>query len=1085
MLKHRLCAILLLGLAVFAFSCREETGRNGGPLAQKGVLDLSGLDIKGGATVKLDGQWEFYWEKILASEDFLKTPAPEKDCYINVPSAWNGTVIKGKKLSGNGFATYRLKVLIGEDAGPIAFRIMDMRTAYALFVNGEKIASNGTVGTSRESSRPQYLPIIADYTPGSKSLEIILQVSNYHHARGGAFHSVSFGNKKEIHGIRDLSLSFQIFMLGSLLIMALYHLGLFLLRRNDRSPLFLGLFCLLIAIRPLVNGEFYLIQLLPGFNWEIMLKTEVLTLYLGLPFFAMFMNSIFPFEFPNRILRPLQVSGAVFSATVIAAPAFIYSKTVVPYEIITLLASVYTVYAIVLALVRKREGAGLFIAGILVLFVTVVNEILYDNMIVNTGNFFPFGLFIFVLSQAFLLSMRFSKAFGSVEQLSRELEKTNMQLMNMDKLKDDFLANTSHELRTPLNGIIGIAESLLDGAAGTLPETVSSNLAMIISSGKRLSGLISDLLDFSKLRNKDITLKLKAVDIKTLADVAIDLTRHLKGGKNISVVNSIPADTPIIMADEDRMQQILINLISNSIKFTDTGKVEISAQVLVGENPEYSLMEVSITDTGIGIPEDKIPLIFQPFEQVDGSISRLYNGTGIGLSITKDLLRLHGGYIEVESEPGKGSSFIFRIPIRRPPESLAPAPQAHELKVPSKKKNWRDNITAKAGEPFDPLAFAPVTDQPTILVVDDDPVNLQVLENQLTVQNYTVIKSTSGADALDKINTGLIPDLVILDVMMPKMSGLDVARIIRERHSLFDLPIMMLTAKSRISDMTAGLDAGANDYLPKPFDKTELLARVKTLIRLKKTVDENKKLTSIKQEIELARKIHFSTIPEKLPRLPGLDIVVKYIPMQVIGGDFYDFHRIDDNRIGAFISDISGHGIPAAIVASMVKIAFSMLKDVADQPGQLMREMNRILSGHIENSFVTAGYALIDRDAMKLYYIRSGHEPLLLYRKKSNTLHEITPAGRLIGYSWADNYEMHETGLETGDRIILYTDGFLEVYNKEREVMNFNFLKNAIIRGRELSAADLTDSLTGLLKRWRGLDEEFEDDVTIMVIDVL
>ena len=219
--------------------------------------------------------------------------------------------------------------------------------------------------------------------------------------------------------------------------------------------------------------------------------------------------------------------------------------------------------------------------------------------------------------------------------------------------------------------------------------------------------------------------------------------------------------------------------------------------------------------------------------------------------------------------------------------------------------------------------------------------------------------------------------------------------------------------------------------------------------------------------------------------LPGLDITVKYIPMQVIGGDFYDFHRIDDNRIGAFISDISGHGIPAAIVASMVKIAFSMLKDVADQPGQLMREMNRILSGHIENSFVTAGYALVDRDAMKLYYIRSGHEPLLLYRKKSSTLEEITPAGRLIGYSWADNYEMHETTLETGDRIILYTDGFLEVYSKEREVMNFNFLKNAIIRGRELSAADLTDSLTGLLKRWRGLDEEFEDDVTIMVIDVL
>lgn len=1078
--------ILLICIVLAVSACRNTTGVNKHPRAHKGVIDLTGFSFNTGETVKLDGQWEFYWEKLLTREDFLKTPPPVRDGYITVPSAWNGYTVGNKKLTGDGFATYRLTVLLAPGSGPVAFRLLDMRTAYTIFINGEKVASNGVVGTTEEQSRPQYLPVVVDYTPKSDRLEIILQVSNYNHGRGGAFHSISIGGNRDIHGVRDLNLSFQIFMLGSLLIMALYHLGLFLLRRNDKSPLYLGLFCLLIAIRPLVNGEFYLIQLYPDFSWEAMLKTEVLTLYLGLPFFAMFMNSLFPFEFPSKILRPLQVVGIIFSAIVIVAPAPIYSKTVVPYEFITLLVSIYSVYAIIVAFIRKREGSGIFIIGILVLFITVVNEILYDNMVINTGNFFPFGLFIFVLSQSFLLSRRFSRSFGKIEQLSKELENKNVQLMNIDRLKDDFLANTSHELRTPLNGIIGIAESLLDGAAGSLPEMVSSNLAMIISSGRRLSGLIADLLDFSKLRNKDITLKLKAVDIKTLTDVAIDLTSHIKGEKNIVITNSIPADIPLIMADEDRMQQILINLISNAIKFTESGTVDISAQVLVGENPEYSLMEVSVTDTGIGIAEDKIPVIFQPFEQADGSISRLYNGTGIGLSITKDLLRLHGGYIEVESEPGKGSSFILRIPIRRPSENLTKeqALSAKDTKA-VKKKNWRENIPAKAGEPFNPQAFLPVTGRPTILVVDDDTVNLQVLENQLSVQNYNVIKSTSGSDALNKINTGLLPDLVILDVMMPKMSGLEVSRIIRERFPLFDLPIMMLTAKSRTSDMAAGLEAGANDYLAKPFDKNELLARVKTLIRLKKTVDENKKLTSIKQEIELARKIHFSTIPENLPMVPGLDITVKYIPMQIIGGDFYDFHKIDDYRIGALISDISGHGIPASIVASMVKIAFSMLKDMADQPHLLMKEMNRILTGNIENRFITAGYAVIDRNAMKLKYVRSGHEPLLLYKNKDNTLREITPPGRLIGYSWADNYELHESDIEPGDRIILYTDGMLEVYNKEREIMNINFLKNAIIRGRELSAADLTESLTGLLRRWRGLDEEFEDDVTIVVIDIL
>jgi two-component system, sensor histidine kinase ChiS len=1075
---------ILICLSLFFGACDNFHSPNHDPRAAKGIIDLSNFDFNRGGIVKLDGEWEFYWGKLLTHGDFLQTQPPEKSGFMTIPAAWNGYSVDGKKLDGNGFATYRLTVLLSGKTSTLGFRLLDMRTSYSLFADGEKIAFNGTVGTSRAVSTPQYLPMLAIFTPTRDRIEIILQVSNFSHAKGGAFHSIYLGNRNDIHSTQDRNLAFQIFMLGSLLIMAFYHMGMFLLRRNDKSSLYLGVFCLIISIRPLVTGEYYLIQLVPVFNWEMMLKLEYLTLYLGLPVFAMFMNSLFPHEFTNKIIRPIQITGGIFSIVVIAAPAAIYSKTILVYETITLLASAFSVYAIILSYKRKREGSKIFMAGVLILFITVVNEILYDNMIVDTGNFFPFGLFMFVLSQAFLISMRFSKAFDNIEVLSGELERKNLQLENINRLKDEFLANTSHELRTPLNGIIGMAESLIDGAAGKLPEKINSSLGMIISSGRRLSNLINDLLDFSKLKNKDITLKLKAVDIKTLTDVAIDLTDHLKENKKIDVINSIPADIPLITADEDRMQQILINLIGNAIKFTESGKVEVSAQVLVGENPDYSLLEVSVTDTGIGIPEEKIPMIFQPFEQADGSISRNFGGTGIGLSITKDLLRLHAGYIEVESEPGKGSSFIFRIPLRRPPEQAFPeaASVSPDNKIAGTKRYRPDMTVPESGEPFRQHAALP---GPVILVVDDDPVNLQVLENQLSVRNYTVVKSTSGADALDKINTGLNPDLVLLDVMMPKMSGLEVARILREQYSIFDLPIMMLTAKSRASDMAAGLEAGANDYLSKPFDKTELLARVKTLIRLKETVEENKKLTSIKQEIELARTIHLSTIPKKIPSLRGMEITVKYLPMKIIGGDFYDFHEIDEKRIGAFIADISGHGVPAAIIASMVKIAFYMLRNLAASPDLLLNEMNSILTGNIENQFATAGYVLIDREKMKLSYARCGHEPLMLFRKKDNTLHEIIPVGRLIGYSWESNCEVLEADIEPGDRIILYTDGITGVYNKDREIFSINFLKNTIIRSRELSASDLTESLTGILRRWRGLDEEFEDDVTIVVIDIL
>ncbi|MBN2161293.1 MAG: SpoIIE family protein phosphatase [Spirochaetes bacterium] len=1076
---------LAFSLSACALSCCGAGGRDALPVAGQGVIDLSKWDFDREGTLKLDGEWEFYWKKLLASEDFAKIHPPKKSGFLKLPAAWNGAVVDGETLGSEGYATFRLTVLLGKTHVPLSFRLIDMRTTYALFVNGKKIASNGRVGTSRETSVPQYLPVVAAFAPHADRMEIVLQVSNYHHAKGGPFHSIHIGKTSDIRDMRDLSFSFQIFMLGSLLIMGLYHLGMFIIRRNDRSSLFLAIFCLLISFRPMVTGEYYLIWLLPETNWELMLKSEYLTLYLGLPAFALFMNSLFPVEFPKKILNPILALGGIFSLIVIATPARIYSHTVLAYEAITLLASAYTVYAIILSAVRKREGSKIFILGTLVLMITVTNEILFDNMVVNTGNFFPFGLFVFVLSQAFLMSIRFTRAFDNIEELSLELEDKNMQLISIDRLKDEFLANTSHELRTPLNGIIGIAESLLDGAAGTLPDQVNSNLGMIISSGKRLSNLINDLLDFSKLRNKDIKLKLKPVDIKTLADVAIDLTSHLKKTKSIAVINSIPTDIPLILADEERMQQILINLVGNAIKFTDAGWVDVSAQVLIGEDPEYSLLEVTVSDSGIGIPEDKVPVIFHPFEQGDGSIARIYGGTGIGLSITKDLIRLHGGYIEVESDPGKGSSFTFRMPLRRPIEHTAQYTDHRPDSTAAVARKFRPAVEPAGINAAPPLPENAAPDQPTILVVDDDPVNLRVIENQLSVKNYTVITSTSGIDALNKINTGLKPDLMILDIMMPKMSGLEVARTVREQFSLFDLPIMMLTAKSRASDMATGMEAGANDYLSKPFDKTELLSRVKTLIRMKKTGEENKKLTSIKQEMALARTIHLATLPKQIPRGQGLEIAVKYIPTQIIGGDYYDFHEIGGGRIGAFIADISGHGVPAALLASMFKITFYMLKDMADAPIRLMNEMNRILTGNIENQFATAGYVLVDREKMKLCYTRCGHEPLILFRKKNNDIMEFTPAGRLIGYAPESNCEVAEADLQLGDRIILYTDGITEVYNKDREIFNSDFLKNTIVRCRDLSGAEFAESLTGTLRRWHGLDEDFEDDVTMVVLDIV
>lgn len=464
---------------------------------------------------------------------------------------------------------------------------------------------------------------------------------------------------------------------------------------------------------------------------------------------------------------------------------------------------------------------------------------------------------------------KLAESFNSMARQLKEsfatLEAKNKELQEFDQLKDEFLANTSHELRTPLNGIIGIAESLIDGATGTLPGETCDNLAMIVSSGRRLSNLVNDILDFSQLKHKDIELQLQPVGMREIAQVVMTISRPLIGQKALQLINSIPPDLPAAEADENRVQQILHNLVGNAIKFTDRGAVEISAKyVEVGstanlgnDNDRNSLqhyLAITVADTGIGIPEDKFDRIFESFEQADGSTARQYGGTGLGLTVTKKLVELHGGQILVESTVGVGARFTFTLPVSD--SSVSPSREATLKKlaqVTVSKPTQNTKVANGSGEKVAQFAHAPEvlidstqhsiltsqqTNQFAILIVDDEAVNRQVLFNHLRLQKYIVTQAASGQDAIAVIQSGFIPDLILLDVMMPRMTGYEVCQKIRETWQVNQLPIMMLTAKNKVSDLVAGLEAGANDYLAKPIEKDELLARIKTHINMKQLQQE-------------------------------------------------------------------------------------------------------------------------------------------------------------------------------------------------------------------------------------------------------
>lgn len=446
-------------------------------------------------------------------------------------------------------------------------------------------------------------------------------------------------------------------------------------------------------------------------------------------------------------------------------------------------------------------------------------ELLYEKNINKQRN--KFNLIVFGSLGLLILGAVYWNSRRKSMKLAREREMV-LRLKQVDKLKDEFLANTSHELRTPLNGIIGLSESLKDGAAGKLSPKVVENLNMISNSGKRLTHLVNDILDFSKLKNKDLNLSIHPVDIYATVSVVLKLSEPFIQNSDLKLINTISRDVALVDADENRLQQIFYNLIGNAIKFTEKGHIEIATE------EKDNMLLISVTDTGIGIPESKFEDIFKSFEQADGSTQREFGGTGLGLSVSKQLVELHNGTISVSSIVGEGSTFTFSLPISTTPREKI---EIDSEGVDENVQHVEHNAAEQAGtiSTHEGLQKAPTN----ILIVDDELINRRVLENHLTVAGYGVTEVAGGKEALALIDQGVKFDLVLLDVMMPNMSGYEVCQTIRKKISTSELPIVLLTAKNRVSDLVAGFNVGANDYLTKPFSKNELLSRIKAHLNLK------------------------------------------------------------------------------------------------------------------------------------------------------------------------------------------------------------------------------------------------------------
>ena len=394
---------------------------------------------------------------------------------------------------------------------------------------------------------------------------------------------------------------------------------------------------------------------------------------------------------------------------------------------------------------------------------------------------------------------------------SRALRDYASELEESNRFKSEFLANVSHELRTPLNSILLLSKMLADRSSQQ-PGEQEKQARVIHAAGADLKSLIDNILDLSRIEARQMSLLVEPVDLRELLDGVIDLLRPQYVNKGLSLELDIDPGAPrSVVSDSDKLRQILVNFLSNAVKFTRQGGVTVRLQSCQPDTAPDHIVCIRVEDTGIGIPPEKQEVIFEAFKQADGSTSRRFGGTGLGLTISRELAHLVGGDIRIESEPGKGSVFTLLLPEE----------------VPRQRSNAGDGKPAVRKPPEDVHEAAiPEADYTgrRVLLVDDDMRNLLAMTPLLERWNISVMAAGDGHEALETLRSDGDFDLVLMDIMMPELDGYEVTRQIRSTPDFAHIPVIALTARAGYEDRRASLEAGANECLVKPVDPVELKA---------------------------------------------------------------------------------------------------------------------------------------------------------------------------------------------------------------------------------------------------------------------
>ncbi|MEF3304069.1 ATP-binding protein [Paenibacillus sp. GYB003] len=863
--KRIILIVLLSNIVLFAISaCLSVNERRFMPSASGGVLDLRNWEWHERGLVELKGEWEFVPGRFV---DPGSAADPVPGALLQVPGRWGALTPESGRRDQFGYGTYRLRVLLGENRPPImAVRVSDIFTAHTLYVDGKRINGSGTPGEDRAQTSAANRPYIAYAAAAGGALDIAVHASNFEHAnKGGIYGAISLGIPEAVERARIVDMALQVCLLFTLLLFAFIFLltGVYRSRRSEGWPYFAA-YCLFAALYVSTRQEKWLLFVFPSLASESAVRLIFVFSALAVLFFHLFAGTRHRSSGLAKLNRALTVLLAGYTSFCLLADIEWVTFTTSGWAVCAMAMTLYSLALLLRAALRgEREAMYDFAMSVTMAGGSFLR--LGAEFGLDADRLFALQLFAFIVGLSVMLAQRYFRAY-------RRAEETMLQLRRADRYKEEFITHTARELSKPIQALTNVVQSVLEKGGAPLSEKTANDLALVVSVGRRMTVLLNDLTDWSNLMEGRVRLRTRPLDLRDTAAGVLDVLRSVEPKTYAGLRHAIPAGLLPVEADEQRLTQLLAGLLQHAARHTVPGRVRLSAAA------RGDRVEVRIAGTEQEFTNAKL-------DRIRGTYERFYpqpdfwTEEGLWLALSSKLVELHGGRLRVETGQDGHGAFVFDLPA------------AAGGRLALSEARFRGSGAAKFdGDEPDRLAAASRMtegasaderaaggERGRVLIVDVDAMSLIAMRNVLALDHIEPVAARYAEEAIEELRRPWKWDLIIVDLRMPGVSGLELCRSIRERYPLFELPVLMMTSAGRPEDAIAAFAAGANDFLAKPVDLAELRARVRTLLRVKRSAVERIRMETAFLQAQIKPHFLFNTLnsiaaladdePERMKRL--------------------------------------------------------------------------------------------------------------------------------------------------------------------------------------------------------------------------